>query len=143
VTATATTLAAALPAKQPDDPGARLLLFGVRQMGANGLEDATAAQAFVTGFGKAFRRPLMLLRTLMRDMSETAAGPIQIAPWCCPRITGSERTLLAVLGRVRTRPEASALLLSDLLGVGQAFGVLATAHALAESFADLGLPLDD
>lgn len=136
------TLAAALPALQPEDPGARLLIFGMRQIGANGLNDATAAHAFMTGFGKDFRRPLLLLRTLMAEMSAAAGGPIQIAPWCCPRITGAEATLLAVLGRVRTQYETANLLLADLLGIRDARGILPTAHALAESFADLALPLD-
>lgn len=136
------TFAAALPALQPDDPGARLLIFGIRQIGANGLNDATAAHAFMTAFGKDFRRPLLLLRTLMAEMSAAADGPIQIAPWRCPRITGPEATLLAALVRARTQPKASELLLRDLLGIRNARSIHATAHALAEAFADLALPLD-
>lgn len=139
---TSATLAAALPALQPDDPGKRLLIFGVRQLGAHGLNDACAAQAFMMAFGKDFRRPLLLLRALMAEMSELSDGPIQIAPWCCPRITGSESALLDVLGRVRTNPEAASLLLADLLGRRDAGGTIATAGALANSFADLGLPLE-
>jgi hypothetical protein len=130
-----------LPALQPDDAGARLLLFGVRQMGMHGLADACAANAFVTAFGKGFQRPLVLLRALMAEMAETSAGPIQIAPWCCPRMTASEAMLLTVLGRVREQPEVAALLLRDLLGVREANGTLATAHALSNAFADMGLPL--
>ncbi len=136
------TLSTALPALQPEDPGARLLLFGVRQMGAHGLHDACAGHSFVTAFGKGFQRPLVLLRALMQEMSALAAGPIQIAPWCCPRMTGAEAALLDVLGRVRTQPEAAAVLLADMLGVRDATGVLVTAHALANSFADMGLALD-
>jgi hypothetical protein len=131
-----------LPALQPEDPGARLLLFGIRQMGMHGLTDACAAHAFVVGFGKGFRRPLVLLRALMRDMATLSERVIPIAPWCCPRMTGTEATLLAVLGRVRTNPESAQLLLADLLGVRDASGVLFTAAALANAFADLGLPLD-
>lgn len=134
-------LAESLPALQPDDAGARLLLFGVRQMGMHGLADACAANAFVTAFGKGFQRPLVLLRALMADMATVSSGPIQIAPWCCPRMTGSEATLLAVLGRVRDNPQAAGLLLQDLLGVREAHGTLATAHALSNAFADMGLPL--
>lgn len=135
-------LTAALPELQPEDPGARLLLFGVRQMGAHGLHDACTAHAFVTAFGKGFQRPLVLLRALMQEMSALAAGPIQIAPWCCPRITGQEAALLQVLGRVRANPCASAVLLADMLGVRDATGLLVTAHALANAFADMGLALD-
>ncbi|RYY36305.1 MAG: hypothetical protein EOP59_14660 [Sphingomonadales bacterium] len=136
------TLATALPALQPDDAGARLLLFGVRQMGMHGLHDACVAHAFVTAFGKDFQRPLILLRALMQEMSALSAGPILIAPWCCPRMTGAEAALLDVMGRVRTNPQAAAMLLADMLGVRDATGVLVTAHALSNAFADLALPLD-
>ncbi|WHU03911.1 DUF6628 family protein [Sphingomonas sp. NIBR02145] len=132
----------ALPELQPEDPGARLLLFGVRQMGAHGIHDACTAHAFVTAFGKSFQRPLVLLRALMQEMSALSAGPIQIAPWCCARMTGAEAALLQVLGRVRTHPQLSAVLLADMLGVRDATGVLITAHALANSFADMGLAFD-
>ena len=138
----AKTLAAALPALQPDDAGARLLLFGIRQMGANGLHDACAAHAFVTAFGKGFQRPLVLLRALMAEMSAAAAGPIQIAPWCCSRMTRAEATLLQVIGRAHDNPVAAEMLLADLLGIRDARSVAATARALSAAFADLALPLD-
>lgn len=138
----AQSLAAALPAVQPDEPGGRLLLFGLRQMGAHGLHDASAANAFVTAFGRGFQRPLVLLRALVAEISAAAAGPIQIAPWCCARMTAAEATLLDALRCVRTKPKLTELLLSDLLGVRRADGVAATAAAVAEAFADLALPLD-
>jgi hypothetical protein len=130
-----------LPQLQPEDPAARLLIFGIRQMGAHGLDDACAAHAFVTAFGKDFRRPLLLLRTLMMEMSASSARPIQIAPWCCPRMTSSEATLLSVLSRSSENERAAGLLLADLLGKREAGAILATAGALAIAFADLGLPL--
>lgn len=135
-------LVTALPKLQPEDPGVRLLLFGVRQTGANGLYDASTAHAFMVAFGKAFRRPLMLLRALMQEMSVMASGPVQIGPWCCPRMTTSEACLIAALEKVRTNPEAASLLLADLVGVRDASGLLPTANALAQSFADLALPLE-
>ncbi|MBO9623214.1 MAG: hypothetical protein J7500_10930 [Sphingomonas sp.] len=138
----AQSLAAALPALQPQDAGARLLLFAIRQMGAHGLHDACAAHAFVTAFGRGFQRPLVLLRALMAEMSAASAGPIQIAPWCCPRMTGAEATLLEVIGRARTNQIAAAVLLADLLGVRDATSIAVTAEALSLAFADLGLPLD-
>ena len=136
------TLGHALPRLQPEDPGARLLLFGIRQMGAGGLHDAAAAHAFVTAFGRDFRRPLVLLRALMAEMSTAAAGPIQIAPWCCARMTAAESVTIEIIARAPQDPARAHLLLADLLGVRQADGVLATAHALANAFADLGLPLE-
>jgi hypothetical protein len=136
-------LIAALPELQPEDPGARLLLFGIRQLGANGLNDACTAHAFVVAFGKSFQRPLLLLRALMQEMSALASGPIQIAPWCCPRMTASEAALLQVIARVGTNPQAAHVLLADVLGLRDATGVLPTAHALANAFADMALPLGD
>ena len=136
------TLGHALPRLQPDDPGARLLLFGIRQMGAGGLHDAAAAHAFVTAFGRDFRRPLVLLRSLMAEMSTASAGPIQIAPWCSARMTAAESATLESIARAPHDPARAHILLADLLGVRQADGVLTTAHALANAFADLGLPLE-
>lgn len=136
------TLGLALPRLQPEDPGARLLLFGIRQMGAGGLNDAAAAHAFVTAFGRDFRRPLVLLRSLMAEMSTASAGPIQIAPWCCARMTAAESATIEIIARAPYDPARAQLLLADLLGVRQVDSVLATAHALANAFADLGLPLE-
>lgn len=135
-------LGQALPRLQPDDPGARLLLFGIRQMGAGGLTDAAGAHAFITAFGRDFRRPLILLRSLMAEMSTASAGPIQIAPWCCARMTAAESMVIEIIARAPHNSARAHLLLADLLGVRQADGILATAHALANAFADLGLPLE-
>ena len=134
-------LVTALPSLQPEDPGARLLLFAIRQMGRYGTTDACAAHAFLCAFGKGFRRPLLLLRALMRDMAMVSTGPIPIAPWCCPRITGCEATLLAALGHAGSNAPAAQLLFADLLGVRDASGVTAVAAALSAAFADLGLPI--
>lgn len=136
-------LAAALPVAQPDDAGARLLLFGIRQIGANGLADAAAAHAFVSAFGRSFRRPLLLLRTLMGEISTHSAGPIPIAPWCCPRMTAAEATLVAAIARAPENPRGAAVLLADLLGVREAGGTATTAALLGQAFADAGLPLPE
>lgn len=133
--------AALLHQPQSDDPAHRLLLFAFRQIGANGLDDACAAHAFVTAFGKDFRRPLILLRTLMMELSSVSTRPIQIAPWCCSRMTPDEGALLAVLGKSTTCEATANLLLTDMLGVRDAGGPLATATALAIAFADMGMPL--
>lgn len=130
-----------LPQRQPDDPAPRLLLFAFRQMGAHGVDDAAAAHAFVTAFGKDFRRPLILLRTLMLELSAAAQSPMQIAPWCCARMTGCEGALLAIVARSIENEAGAHLLLADMLGTREAAGPLATATALAIAFSDCGLPL--
>jgi hypothetical protein len=139
---TAESLGNALPRVQPEDPAARLLLFGIRQLGAHGLNDAATAHAFITAFGKEFRRPLLLLRTLMAEMSAASSGPIQIAPWCCARMTASEGALIEVVASVERDSERARLLLGDLLGIRRVDGMLATAHALGNAFADSGMPVE-
>ncbi|MES2338547.1 MAG: DUF6628 family protein [Pseudomonadota bacterium] len=133
---------AILSQSQPDDPARRLVLFGFRQMGAHGLDDACTAHAFVTAFGKDFRRPLILLRTLMMELSAAATRPIRIAPWCCARMTPCEGALIAALCKSLESEGAANLLLADMLGIRDASGPLATATALAIAFADLGMPLN-
>ena len=136
----ATTLAT-LPHLLPPCPNARLALFAMRRIGAHGLADARAAHALFTGFGQAFRRPLVLVRALMAEIAATAAGPIAIAPCCCARMTSAEAAMLTVLSRVETAPETARLLLSDLLGIRRVDGVLASVAAVAVAFADEGRPI--
>jgi hypothetical protein len=131
----------ALPHALPECPNARVVLFAMRRMGANGLSDARAAHGFFTAFGEAFRRPLMLMRALMADMAANAAVPIAIAPCCCARMTPSEHVLLAIVARVETRTDSARLLLRDLLGQRHVDHVLTSAAALAAAFADEGRPV--
>lgn len=140
-THTATTLSQALPHALPEDQAARIALLGIRRLGAHGLHDANAANAYIATFGEGFRRPLVLMRNFMADVACAATEPIPIAPCCCGRMTSAENTLLTVLGRVERSPEGAMLLLTDLLGTRAADGVLASAHALAVAFADSGRPI--
>ncbi|MDF2495153.1 DUF6628 family protein [Sphingomonas sp.] len=130
-----------LPHSNPGCDNARLALFAMRRMGANGLSDARAAHAMFTAFGEGFRRPLMLVRAFMADLAGTAAGPIAIAHCCCPRMTHAEAALIHVLSRVERQPDNARLLLGDLLGIRRIDGVLASAAAVAMAFADEGRPI--
>src|SRR3546814_2339508 len=65
------TITETLPHTLPEDADARLVLFAIRRLGAHGLHDACAAHAFVTAFGEAFRRPLVLMRAFMLDVAST------------------------------------------------------------------------
>lgn len=133
--------AAALPHALPACANARLALFAMRRMGAHGLADARAAHALFSGFGQAFRRPLVLLRALMADLAGSASGTIAIAPCCCARMTSAEAALVTILARVERAPEAARLLMADLLGVRRVDAVLASAAAVAMAFADDGRPI--
>lgn len=137
----ATTTLAALPYALPTCPNARLALFAMRRMGAHGLADARAAHALVTAFGAPFRRPLLLLRSLMADLAATSAVPIAIAPCCCARMTPGEQALLTILARVEVQTDTAALLLGDLIGQRRVDGVLASVAAVAMAFADDGRPI--
>ena len=136
-----TTTIAALPYALPACPNARIALFALRRMGAQGLHDARASHALFTAFGQEFRRPLVLMRALMADLAGTAAGTIAIAPCCCARMTAAERTMLTVIARVETAPDTARLLLADLLGVRRVDAVLASVAAVASAFADDGRPI--
>ncbi len=136
--ASATTL---LPHALPDCENARIALFAMRRMGAQGLADARAAHTMFTAFGQSFRRPLVLLRALMADLAGTSAGTIAIAPCCCARMTHAEAAMLSILARVETTPEVARYLMGDLLGVRRVDGVLASAGAVAAAFADEGRPI--
>ena len=131
----------ALPPAQPTEAPARLLLFAMRRMGANGLYDALAAQAMFTTFGTGFRRPLTLLRTLMAEFSTSSVSAIRIAPPCCCRMTADEAALVGCVTASITHPDKAALIASDLTGKRDPGGVLIAACALATAFEDLGAPL--
>ena len=130
-----------LPHPLPSCENARIALFAMRRMGANGLGDARAAHTLFTAFGQGFRRPLILMRALMADLAANSSCPIAIAPCCCGRITSAESALLTILARAETAPDSARLLLSDLLGIRCVDGVLASATAVAQSFADAGRPI--
>lgn len=125
----------------PACDNARLFLFVFRRMGAHGLNDAIAAHAMLRVFGKAYRRPLMLMRALMADVATQTNVTIAIAPCCFTRITHAEVAMLTVIARAERQPAVAALLLSDLLGVRHIDGLLASATAVAGAFADAGHPV--
>jgi hypothetical protein len=135
------TTVGALPHALPGCPNARIALFAMRRMGANGLSDARAAHALFTAFGESFRRPLVLMRALMADIAASAGGTIAIAPCCCARMTSAEAALLTVLSRVETAPDVAHLLMADLLGLREVEGVLASAAAVSMAFVDEGRPI--
>ncbi len=135
------TAMALLPHALPTCPNARVVLFAMRRMGANGLADARAAHLLFSAFGQSFRRPLVLLRALMADLAEASSGTIAIAPCCCARMTSAESAMLTILARIETAPEVARYLMSDLLGIRRIDGVLTSAAAVAMAFADEGRPV--
>lgn len=133
---------AMLPHVAPDCPYTRLLLFAMRRMAAGGINDAHAAHALLGGFGLNFRRPLILLRAMMAEISRVSARKLTVAPCCCARMTDDEARMLAIVAGANSTPTGAALMLGDLLGIRSSLGVLTSAQAVNVAFADLGMPLE-
>jgi hypothetical protein len=131
-----------LPHAVPASPYRQLLLFAIRRMAAGGIADAHAAHAIFTGFGLGYRRPLVLLRALMAELSRVSTAKLTVAPCCCPRMTSDEAMLLDLIAEAPLCPEQVHDALSGLLHVRSCLGALTSAEAVASAFADLGMPLD-
>ena len=134
---------ALLPHAAPASPYRRLLLFAIRRMAAGGIADAHAAHAIFTGFGLGYRRPLVLLRALMAELSRVSSAQLKVAPCCCPRMTSDEAMLVDLIAEAPLRPSEVHQALRDLLHVKACPGALSSAEAVASAFADLGMPLAD
>jgi hypothetical protein len=111
-------------------------------MAVGSINDAHAAHAIFTGFGLSYRRPLMLLRALMAEVSHVANATLRVAHCCCPRMTGDEAILLDSIAEAARRPVQSHERLCGLLQVPTCPSVLASGEAVAVAFTDLGMPLD-
>jgi len=131
-----------LPHSAPDDSGARLFLHSVRRMGVGGLGDAQAVSMLIGTFGLSFRRPLILLRALMAELARASHQSIMIAPSCCCRMTIAESMLLRATVFSGEQPRLAHELLCNLCGIDSAIGVLSSAQALSQAFADLGRPIE-
>jgi hypothetical protein len=134
---------ALLPHVAPASPYRRLLLFAIRRMAAGGIGDAHAAHAIFTGFGLNYRRPLIMLRALMSEVSRVSGARLHVAPCCCPRMSEHEAALIAAVAQSGEAPEVAHRGLNRLLRVRDCLGVLGSAQAVAVAFHDLGMPLDD
>ena len=131
-----------LPHKAPDESGARLFLLAVRRIGVGGLNDASAASLMIGAFGLSFRRPLVLVRALMAELARASQRTIMIAPSCCCRMTTAESMLLGAVARAIEKPRLAHDIFCRLCGIENAIGVLSSAQALSQAFADLGRPIE-
>jgi hypothetical protein len=140
MTAHSVSFEAALPAPLPTDEASRLLLFAIRRMAVAGLDDAHAQHAFFSRFGLRYRRPLVLLRALMLELSRCAQQAIHVAPPCCPRMTQGEITLIDVVCSSTSDPRNAHAALCHVAGTSHSLGPLTSAQAVHEAFLDAGLP---
>lgn len=130
-----------LPGEAPVCGNSRLLLYAMRRVAAAGLNDAHATNAFFTTFGRSFRRPLVLLRALMAEVSRVSNAKLAIAPCCCPRLTEAESVLLGAVIDANHSPRDAHRRLCAILSVEECLGALSSAQALAVAFEDCGRPL--
>ncbi|MBC2665550.1 hypothetical protein H7F51_08445 [Novosphingobium flavum] len=125
----------------PQGAADRLTLFALRRMALAGLNDAVAANAMFNGFGIGFRRPLVLLRATMLELSAGAARTIALAPGCCRKMTADEARILAVLRHAPADEPRARRHLARLTGAEESPRVLCTASAYGWALRDLGRPL--
>lgn len=126
----------------PHTMGSRLFLFAIRRMASGGVNDAHAANALLGSFGKSYRRPLILMRAMMLELSRVSNRKIMVAPCCCTRITSDEARLTRALGTGLHQPQKAFDDLSALLATPAVLGALTCAQAVAQAYMDLGCPID-
>jgi hypothetical protein len=119
----------------------RLTLFAARRMALAGLHDAVAANAMFNAFGLGFRRPLVLLRATMLELSGEAGRIIALAPGCCRRMTHDEARLLAVLRHAPADEPRARRHLARLTGRTESPRALCAASAYGWALRDLGRSL--
>jgi len=117
----------------PRDPRERLLMLAVRRTATLGLRDAAAALMMLQLYGANFRRPLVLLRAFVLELSLAAQGPIRFARCCSPSMTVDESEILKVLTEVDGRPELARNALFNLTGSVYVAEALAAARVFSRS----------
>jgi len=130
-----------IPHAAPAHPYRRFLLFAVRRMAVGGLADAHAAHAIFTGFGRGYRRPLILLRASMAELARVSTVQLMVALCCCARMTRDEAMLLDLIAERPLRPSRAHVAMRDLLHAHSCLGAVNNAEVAANAFADLGMPL--
>lgn len=138
--ATTTSTQQLLPLPAPSDRIERIVLFAVRRMAAHGVRDAYAANLLFSNFGLHFRRPLVLLRTFMIELSQSSQRTITIAPCCALRMTADEGRIVGILAKVSGNRVAAANYLRELTGHNSISSPLSVAAAFNNAMADLGRP---
>lgn len=129
-----------LPLAAPTDRAQRIVLFAVRRMATHGVRDAYAANMLFSNFGINFRRPLVLLRTFMIELSQSSSRTITIAPCCALRMTADEGRIVAILTKAGDNRVAAANHLRELTGHHGISSPLSVAETFNNAMADMGQP---
>ncbi len=140
--ATPSSIARLLPHAAPAAHWPRVMLFVIRRMAAHGLYDASASLLMIRELGLHFRKPLLLLRALMLDISQVARAPVTVAPCCALRMTAQEADLLTALAVADRDPALAEECLHRLITGAPTASLLATLRMAARALAEAGRPLD-
>lgn len=118
----------------------QLFLFVTRRMALCGIDDAMAASALMARFGAAYRRPLVLMRALLLELSRASQRKISLSAPCCVRRTDDENAMLRALTHGEGDSRACHAQTCRLLGLTSAIGATTCFQAVGQCFADLGAP---
>jgi hypothetical protein len=122
--------------------GGRLFLFVIRRMAAAGVNDAHASSALLGNFGISYRRPLILMRAMMLELARVSNRKILVGPCCYAGMTDDEARLTRIMAMGQQEPKTAYDELSVMLDSDAVLGALTCAQAVAQSYADLGCPID-
>ena len=125
-----------LPLPLPDGRIERSVLFAVRRMAAHGVRDVSAAWLILDLFSTHFRRPLVLLRAFMLELSHAANGPIRVAPCCAPRMTEHEGLIMLALFGASRDMAAAENALAKVTGNARVFEPLSAAAVFGRAISE-------
>jgi hypothetical protein len=129
-----------LPVPMPHDRTTRTILFALRRMAIHGVRDASACWLMLDLFSTGFRRPLVLLRAFMLELSHASRGPIRLAPCCTPRMTEDESLILRILFGATNDLGAAEDLLVELTRNPGVSEPLSAAAAFGRSLSSAAIP---
>jgi hypothetical protein len=125
-----------LPLPLPAGRIERSVLFAVRRMAAHGVRDVSAAWLILDLFSTGFRRPLVLLRAFMLELSHTATASIRVAPCCATRMTEHEGLILLTLFGAADDMTAAEDALVRLTGNSRVFEPLSAAAVFGRAIGE-------
>lgn len=138
------------PVTNPADTGLRdiatepthlFFLRIFRLMAIGGVNDARAVSMLMGQYGRNHRRPLMLIRAMMLELSRVSNRQIKLAPPCCNRMTRDEALILMALARPEAEFAACHADACMLLDRENALGAATCFRAVANCLSDMGTPL--
>lgn len=123
----------ALPLPLPEEAALRIALVLIRRMVRHGLGDSRATLLAIDVFGAGFRKPLLLVRCLVFELSRASRRRLRIAPCCAMGMTLDEGLIVALMRGEGLAPYAA------LTDDATCTAPLSSAEALGAELAACGL----